>query len=100
MWAIWSKDNQFLAVVTYEDRTIRIFDLTNREVIKTLQIDVAVDKLIMVDWLSNGDLITSVRNQDDFYSFDLIRYRLDKDQTEIIKTGMEGSVLFTDVTQP
>jgi WD40-like Beta Propeller Repeat len=91
----WSKDSRYLAAVTYEDRTVLIFDLTKREITKTLEFDTSVDRLQMVGWLSNGDLVASVRNQENRNTFDLIRYSIDTDQTEIIATGMEGSLYFT-----
>lgn len=92
---IWSKNSNFLAVVIYEELTIRIFDLTKRAVVKTLEIETSADRLQMVDWLNNGDLIASVRNQENRNSFDLVRYRIDTDQTEIIASEMDGQLLFT-----
>jgi WD40 repeat protein len=91
----WSKDSRYLAAATYEDRTIQIFDLMKREIIKTLEIDTLADRLQMVGWLSDGNLVASVRNQENRNTFDLIRYSIDTDQTEIIATGMEGSLYFT-----
>jgi len=94
-FSIWSKDSRFLAIFTYEEKTVRIFDLESHSVIDTWAIDDPTVELYNVNWLSNGDLIASIRNVDNLASFDLLQYHSDTKQTEILATGLEGPLLFT-----
>jgi WD40 repeat protein len=94
-FALWAKDSRQLAMITYEDQIIRIFDLATRSVVRTLEIENHELDLVYMDWLSNGDLVMSVHNQENRDTYDLIRYRMDTNQEEVLATGLEGPVLFT-----
>ena len=88
---VWSKDSRSLAIVSYENKTVRIFDLATRSVTNTWIMNIP-DEMIQVDWLSDGSLIVSIWNSN---GYGLIQYHIATKQTEIIPVNIDGALLFT-----